>query len=39
VVGHGSSTARAITSAIRQAVDCVDARVVERTKGAIEDAR
>jgi phosphate acyltransferase len=39
VVGHGSSTARAITSAIRQEVDCVDARVVERTKGAIEDAR
>ena len=39
VVGHGSSSARAITWAIRQAMDCVDAHVVERTKGAIADAR
>jgi phosphate acyltransferase len=39
VVGHGSSSARAITWAIRQAVDCVDARVVKRAKGAIADAR
>src|SRR5262245_20610963 len=39
IVGHGSSSGRAIASAIRQAVDCVDARVVERTKGAIDDAR
>jgi glycerol-3-phosphate acyltransferase PlsX len=38
VVAHGSSSARAIVSAVGQAVDGVAARVVERTKGAIDDA-
>ena len=38
VVGHGSSSAQAIVGACRRAVECVDARVVERTKEAIADA-
>lgn len=38
VVGHGSSSAQAIVGAVRQAVECVEARVVERTKEAIADA-
>ncbi|HXY93497.1 MAG TPA: phosphate acyltransferase PlsX [Acidimicrobiia bacterium] len=39
VVGHGSSSALAIVHAVRQAVECVEAGVVERTKEAIGDAR
>jgi glycerol-3-phosphate acyltransferase PlsX len=39
IVGHGSSSARAVEWAVRQAVDCVEADVVERTKEAIADAR
>ncbi|MEX1006245.1 MAG: phosphate acyltransferase PlsX [Acidimicrobiia bacterium] len=38
VVGHGSSSAQAIVGAVRQAVECVEARVVERTKEAIAGA-
>ena len=38
VVGHGSSSAQAIVGAVRRAVECVEARVLERTKEAIADA-
>jgi glycerol-3-phosphate acyltransferase PlsX len=38
VVGHGSSSAQAIVGAVRRAVECVDARVVERMREAIADA-
>ena len=38
VVGHGSSSATAIVGAVRQAVECVEAGVVERMKEAIADA-
>ena len=39
IVGHGSSSALAIVGAVRQAVEAVDAGVVERTKEAIAGAR
>jgi phosphate acyltransferase len=38
VVGHGSSSATAIVGAVRQAVECVDAGVVNRMKEAIANA-
>jgi glycerol-3-phosphate acyltransferase PlsX len=38
VVGHGSSSAQAIVGAVRRAVECVEAGVVERMKEAIADA-
>jgi glycerol-3-phosphate acyltransferase PlsX len=38
VVGHGSSSAMAIVGAARQAVECVEARVVDRMKEAISNA-
>ncbi len=38
VVGHGSSSAMAIVGAARQAVECVEAGVVERMKEAISHA-
>jgi glycerol-3-phosphate acyltransferase PlsX len=38
VVGHGSSSATAIVGAARQAVECVEAGVVERMKEAITHA-
>ena len=39
IVGHGSSSSLAIVSAVRQAVQAVDAGVVDRTKEAIAGAR
>src|SRR5262245_40609549 len=38
VVAHGSSSALAIVSAVRQAVACVESSVVERTKEAVKHA-
>jgi len=38
VIAHGSSNARAIRNSIRRARECVEAKVVERMKGAIADA-
>jgi glycerol-3-phosphate acyltransferase PlsX len=38
VVGHGSSSATAIVGAARQAVECVEAGVVERMKEAVTHA-
>jgi phosphate acyltransferase len=38
VVGHGSSSAMAIVGAARQAVECVEAGVVDRMKEAISNA-
>jgi phosphate acyltransferase len=38
VVGHGSSNALAIVSAVRQAAECVNTGVVERTREAIQHA-
>jgi glycerol-3-phosphate acyltransferase PlsX len=38
VVGHGSSSALAIVGAARQAVECVEAGVVDRMKEAIAHA-
>jgi glycerol-3-phosphate acyltransferase PlsX len=39
VVAHGSSSALAIVSAVRQAIKCVDARIVEHTEEAVRNAR
>jgi glycerol-3-phosphate acyltransferase PlsX len=39
VVAHGSSNALAVVHAVRQAVECVEANVVDRTKEAIRNAR
>jgi phosphate acyltransferase len=38
VIAHGSSNARAIRNSVRRAKECVEAKVVERMKGAIADA-
>jgi glycerol-3-phosphate acyltransferase PlsX len=38
VIAHGSSNARAIRNSVRRARECVEAKVVERMKGAIADA-
>jgi glycerol-3-phosphate acyltransferase PlsX len=38
VVAHGSSSALAIVSAVRQAIKCVDAQIVERTEEAVRSA-
>jgi glycerol-3-phosphate acyltransferase PlsX len=38
IISHGSSNARAIESATRRAVDCVESHVVERVKEAIARA-
>jgi glycerol-3-phosphate acyltransferase PlsX len=38
VVAHGSSSALAVVSAVRQAIKCVDARIVERTEEAVRHA-
>jgi glycerol-3-phosphate acyltransferase PlsX len=38
VVAHGSSSAFAIVSAVRQAIKCVDAQIVERTEEAVRSA-
>jgi glycerol-3-phosphate acyltransferase PlsX len=39
VVAHGSSSALAVVSAVRQAIKCVDARIVEHTEEAVRNAR
>ena len=39
VISHGSSSGFAIVNAVRRAVECVDARVVERIKEAVAHAR
>jgi phosphate acyltransferase len=38
VIAHGSSNARAMKNSVRRAKECVEARVVERMKGAVADA-
>jgi glycerol-3-phosphate acyltransferase PlsX len=38
VIAHGSSNARAMKNSVRRARECVDAKVVERMKGAVADA-
>ena len=38
VISHGSSNARAMKSSVRRAMECVEARVVDRMKGAVADA-
>jgi glycerol-3-phosphate acyltransferase PlsX len=38
VIAHGSSNARAIRNSVRRARECVEAKVVERMKGALADA-
>ncbi len=38
VIAHGSSNARAIRNSVRRARECVEAKVVDRMKGAIADA-
>jgi glycerol-3-phosphate acyltransferase PlsX len=38
VISHGSSSARAIVSAVRVAAECVGARTVDRLKEAVADA-
>ena len=38
VIAHGSSNARAMRNSVRRAKECVEARVVERMKGAVADA-
>jgi glycerol-3-phosphate acyltransferase PlsX len=38
VIAHGSSNARAMKNTVRRAKECVEAKVVERMKGAVADA-
>ncbi len=38
VIAHGSSNARAMKNSVRRAKECVEARVVDRMKGAVADA-
>jgi glycerol-3-phosphate acyltransferase PlsX len=38
VIAHGSSNARAMKNSVRRAKECVEAKVVERMKGAVADA-
>jgi glycerol-3-phosphate acyltransferase PlsX len=38
VIAHGSSNARAMKNSVRRARECVEAKVVDRMKGAVADA-
>ena len=38
VIAHGSSNARAMKNSVRRVKECVEAKVVDRMKGAIADA-
>jgi glycerol-3-phosphate acyltransferase PlsX len=38
IVAHGSSSALAVVGAVRQAIKCVDAQIVERTEEAVRSA-